>query len=187
MIILGVDPGATTGWCAYDIGPNLKWYPETIEQHRVVGAGRFPGHDFDQPFMDAIDSLPREHAVVVERPKGYGPTRPQVVDCAYVCGRLVSDLEQWWSATPSLDVHELTRLDVKRRLREYHCGEVATTRDSDVWAALVLMHGEGSDRKERTKKKVVIEQAGVLGGITSHERAALAVAVAFLLPASPSR
>ena len=150
MIVLGIDPGATTGWCMYD-----------TEARRVLEAGQFDGYDVplrgpDEPIPDVI---------VLERPKGYGPTRPQLVDCGYIAGRLVE------RAGRIRDVYELTRLDVKKTLTAATLGEINVRTDATAWAALKLLHG-GDDSAKK---------GGPLYGCKAHERAALAVAVAWVL------
>lgn len=148
MNILGIDPGATTGWCLYD-----------STRSRVIRAGEFPGHQFPEP----TEWLAEVDVAVIERPKGYGPTRPQLVDCGYVAGRIVGELRQFEA------VRELTRLEVCQALTAAMSGVVQCRNDSTVWAALLHMHGG-----ELSGKK-----GGPLHGVKSHARAALAVAYAF--------
>lgn len=162
MRILGIDPGATTGWCIYD-----------TEARRVIACGTFR--------EDAILELPGSafgncDAAVIERPVAHGPTRPQVVDCAWIAGQLWRDLRNLCGRTKA---HTMTRLEVRQALTAMSHGTVRVVNDSTAWAALVLMHGEGSDRKPRRKAGKVIEPGGPLGEVKSHARAALAVAVAW--------
>jgi len=157
--ILGVDPGVTTGWAHYD-----------SEAKAVISCGHFNGHEVENLPSDALTAT-----VVIERPKGYGPTRPQLVDCGYVAGRLV----EWFGGCMECETRELTRLEACKALTAAVHGEVNVRNDSTAWAALVLLHGEGSDRKPKKRKGVVVEAGGAIGGVTSHARAALAVAVAF--------
>ena len=156
-ILLGIDPGATTGWCAYDTAARA-----------VIACGTFPEHHVNIPL--AIWSL-----CILERPKGYGPTRPQMVDCGYVAGRLAEKLSL------SDDYGELTRHEVCRILTDATHGEVRVRNDATAWAALVLLHGPDCDRRPKTKKGQIVATGGPLGSITSHARAALAVAVAWSL------
>jgi hypothetical protein len=153
MKILGIDPGATTGWCVYD-----------TEARRVIASAHLAS--FEMPPLD----LPcRPDYAVLERPRGYGPTRPQVVDCAYVAGRLVERVQR----ELYLDVHELERREICRRLSDAMHGTVNVRNDATAWAALLALHGgDGAAKK-----------GGPLHGVRSHERAALAVAFAWLLPA----
>jgi hypothetical protein len=147
--VLAIDPGATTGWVIYD-----------SEKRCVIERGSFVGHYIvATPMWELCD------ATVVERPVAHGPTRPQVVDCAYVAGRLTERLADLDAA-----VHELTRLDVKKVLTDATFGEVRVKNDATAWAALKLLHGKRCDKK-----------GGPLHGVRSHERAATALAVAYLL------
>jgi hypothetical protein len=163
MRILGIDPGQTTGWCLYD-----------AEARRVVECGHGAGVEVLQKFHGRMDLC---DAVVLERPKGYGPTYPQVVDAAYVCGYLAAVLSDDGGKAP----HELVRRDVCTILTDATHGVIRVKNDTTAWAALVLLHGEGSDRKPKRKNGVVVEPGGPLGEVKSHARAALAVAVAWHL------
>lgn len=153
-LILGIDPGATTGWALYD-----------TEKRLVVEAGKSRGIDV---VAEAEHQASRAGVIVVERPQGYGPTRPQMVDCGYVCGYVVASF-----TAAGLDVVERTRLEVCKALTEAVHGVVRVRNDATAWAALKLLHGgDGCDRK-----------GGPLYAIKSHSRAALAVAVAYALTA----
>ncbi len=163
MKILGVDPGATSGWCVYD-----------SEERRVVVSGQFATHDIvsagnELVSMAGLCRMPIAHVdlAVVERPKGYGPTRPQVVDCAYVAGRLVQKL-----IAARVHTGELERREVCRRLTDAMFGEVRVRNDATAWAALLALHGGDAAAKK----------GGPLYGVRSHGRAALAVAFAWSLP-----
>lgn len=150
MRILGIDPGAKTGWCVYD-----------SVQGRVIGRGVVVEADLRTTECDIYFD-----ECVIERPKGYGPTRPQLVDCGWVAGRLYEKIR----AKSNSATHTMTRLDVCKALTEATHGEVRVRNDATAWAALKLLHGEGCDKK-----------GGALHGVRSHERAALAIAVAFSL------
>lgn len=165
--ILGIDPGKTTGWCIYD-----------ATRKEAIACGEFAEWD-----VDAINDpwAGITSRVVVERPKGYGPTRPQLVDCGYVCGRIVERLRFRFTAPK---VHELTRHDVCKTLTEATHGVVNVRNDATAWAALLLLHGgDAAGEKPRTKKGVEVSPGGALGRVTGHGRAALAVAVAWSLKA----
>lgn len=149
MILLGIDPGAKTGWVTYD-----------TETRRVVESGTSAGIDV----VAEADTTDVE-LVVIERPRGYGPTYPQVVECGYVCGYVVASL-----TAEGHDVCELVRHDVTKILSDATRGAVRVKNDATAWAALVLLHGDGCDKK-----------GGALHGVRAHERAALAVAVAWAL------
>lgn len=169
MIILGIDPGATTGWCLYDSG----------DRH-VIEWGHFPGHAVAISSMAELAGV-----VVVERLRPHGASFPQVVEAAYTAGRIVERFACSREYGCEGVVHEVLRDVVRKTLQEATHGAVKVKDDKSVWAALVLLHGEGSDRKPKKRKGVVVEEGGAIGGVTSHARAALAVAVAFALREKP--
>lgn len=150
MLVLGIDPGATTGWCLYD-----------TEAKRVVDSGTFK--ETDAPSGLVIRS---RDFCVIERPIAHGPTRPQVVDCAWHAGQLAIIMQ----AIP------MTRREIKLILTEATQRDVVVKDDASAWAALVLLHGEGSGERP-TKKRL----GGCIGRVTTHERAALALVVAWAI------
>lgn len=152
-MILGIDPGETTGWTLYD-----------EVNKRAVRSGEFERHFWDV-------SVAVDWPVVIERPVAHGPTRPQVVETAYIAGRLS---QLFWTLCPLR--YELTRLQVRQRLQLATHGVVQVKNDATVWAALKILHG-GDDSAKR---------GGALYGVKAHGRAALAVAVAWTLPAAPN-
>ena len=152
MNILGIDPGATTGWCLYD-----------TEAKRVLEAGSFRGVEYSAEMTSAVA---KAQAVAVEKPVAYGPTRPDVVECAWIAGIL-------WHRFGS---EVMTRREVKQILTDATNRDVRVVDDASAWAALKLLHGEGSDVKP-TKKR----EGGCIGRVTSHERAALALVVAWAI------
>lgn len=176
-MILGIDPGATTGWCLYD--PTLR---------RAIECGEFDGHDYGGTAFDLASHGAGHSAIesiVIERPRGYGAmARPQLIDCGYVCGRMVERLARRDSLRPR-EIHELTRLDVCKALTAAVHGQINVRNDSTAWAALLLLHGDDAGRKAKVKRGVEIAPAGALGIVTGHARAALAVAVAWSLRGTP--
>lgn len=164
--ILGIDPGETSAWCLYE-----SW------TRSVVACGHFK--QFDLPVSEILSHTAARIAVI-ERPKAYGPTRPQVVECAYIAGRLFDRVRN--AVTES--VYEIERREVKKVLTAATNKDVVVVDDATAWSALVLLHGEGSDAKPRTRKGVEVAPGGAIGRVTGHERAALAVAVAFALRAN---
>lgn len=162
-LILGVDPGETTGWCVYDRDAKESCASGVFDSF-MVPTNWMNGDAWGD--RDDVDyELP---LAVLERPVAHGPTRPQVVECAYTAGRLFTILE----SDCALDIHELTRLEVRRRLQTATNGVIQVKNDATVWAALKLLHGgEGAAKK-----------GGPLYRVTGHCRAALAVAVAWTLP-----
>ena len=166
MRILGIDPGATTGWVIYHDAGTGRF---------VEACGEFRGDDM-------LSSMPGRFwsvdAAVIERPVAHGATRPQVVDCAWIAGCLWRDL---WAMVGCDKCHTVTRLEVRQALTAAVHKVVSVRDDKTAWAALTLIHGDGSDRKPRTRKGVVIEDGGCIGRTTGHARAALAAAVAWRL------
>lgn len=149
MNIMGIDPGATTGWCLYD-----------AIRGRALASGQFPGADVS---LEMREQSRNASVFVIERPMGYGPTYPQVVDAAWYGGQLATLCSA--SAAP------ITRREIKAILTEATQGDVRVKDDATAWAALKLLHGGESSAKK----------GGPLYGIKAHERAALAVAVAFAI------
>lgn len=159
MRVLGIDPGATTGWCLYT---------DTDGGRFAQAQGMFREAEMTPEF-----AIARRNAdvVVLERPVAHGPTRPQVVDCAWFAGKIAA-------MTGAIT---MTRLEIRQTLTAATHGVVTVRNDATAWAAVVLLHGDGSDRKPKRRKGVVVEAGGPLGEVTAHARAALAVAVAFVL------
>ena len=162
MLILGLDPGATTGWCAYDTATSS-----------VVRCGHFAGSDVPYGLIGMSFD-----ATVIERPKGYGATYPQVVDAAWHAGILWQQFGR---------CHTLERREVRAILTDATLGTVRVKNDASAWAALVLLHGDGSDKRAKTRKGEIVEAGGPLGGVTSHARAALAVAYAWWLQSAKGK
>lgn len=161
-IILGIDPGTTTGWCIYD-----------EDKQTAIAAGQFDEHHTDFANYTGLVT-----DVVIERPKGQGPTRPQVVECGITFGRIIEWASRKWHPT---HVHEMLRYDIKSILSSATHGEIHVKNDATAWAALVLLHGDGSGVKPRSRKGEVVDVGGCIGIVKSHERAALAAAVAWSL------
>lgn len=157
-MILAIDPGAKTGWVTYH-----------VEDERVVDCGTFETCCIDEIPDDAVESA---DVVVIERIVAHGPTLPAVVEAAYVCGRIVGEIPR--------SVFEFKRHEIRKTLTDATYGEVRVKNDATAWAALVLLHGEGSDAKPRTRKGVEVDPGGSIGRVRSHERAALAAAVAYV-------
>jgi len=171
-IILAIDPGKTTGWASY-----------YLEGRRPVGSGSQLCHGIATDELDARlvpDEVgPPPDLIVIERPKGYGPTRPEMVDCGIVAGELWAQARDEWGDAPR---YWMDRIEVRKTLQQAVHSAIHVRNDATAWAALVHLHGEGSDaRGRKATKKVPGVEPGPLAGITSHSRAALAVAVAFAI------
>lgn len=157
--VLGIDPGATVGWCVYS----------TVER-RAIASGEFQGDDLPDDVAEqarlcsliVIESLHDPHANIY----------PATVRSAITQGHIERQLHTY---------ERMTRHDVKRVLTAAVLREPVVTDDATAWKAVVRLHGEGCDAKPRKKKGVVISPGGALGAVTGHARAALAVAVAFTL------
>lgn len=156
MNILGIDPGITTGWAVYD-----------SVNRRCIAVGRFLSYHVPED----VRIRSRLAICVIERLRPHGASYPQVVESSYVCGRIVGML-----GDETRPVHELRRDDVRRELQLATFGSVQVSDDATVWAALRQIHGDGCTSK-----------GGALHALKSadaeHERAALAVAVAWALRA----
>lgn len=161
MLVLGVDPGKKTGWCSYD-----------TEHRWAVAAGEFPNWE-----IDIGDRCANPDAVVLERPKGQGPTFPDVVEAGIAFGWLL----RWFEARLP-NVHWIYRYDVKSALRDATLGEVLPTNDRGVWAALKMLHGgDNADRVASKKNPLAgpLAKCRANGKLTTDTQAALAVAVAW--------
>lgn len=160
MILLGIDPGATTGWCAYDTDKRVAIASGCFERDET------PRHD----------PLPwPASTIVIERPVAHGPTRPEVVECARIEALIFERFRRLRTT------HEMTRLQVRQTLQAAVAGTIRVWNDATVWAALKALHGDGCDAKPRRKKGVVVTPGGAIGEVKGHARAALAVAVAWWL------
>jgi len=155
--ILGIDPGATSGWCIYNDALRC-----------VTAAGQF------ETFAVPRECLAFRGLCVVERPEGYGVTRPQMVDCGYYTGRIVEILRRDTEG----NVVELTRREVKKILTAATQRDVVVTDDASCWAALKLLHTENADVPMPDKKGGALYE---LRGHGTHGRAAAALCVAFSL------
>ena len=155
MILLGIDPGATTGWVHY-----------CADQRKVLAAGNFRGDDLPEAVWKPGYTI--EHAIIESLVPARGNIFPAVVDSAVTQGHIERQLIH--------RPHRMTRLEVKQTLTEAVLREPVVKDDKTAWQALVALHGPGSDQK-RTKDR----QEGCIGLVTGHERAALAVAVAWAI------
>ncbi len=164
--VLGVDPGATTGWVLYDRVDRM-----------VIESGEFRDVLLSPEIAKVI---PEAGQVVLERPRGQGSTRPQVVECGITFGRLFEMMRalNW-------ETHWLYRLTVCQRLTFALHGTIVVRNDSTAWAALVALHGPNSDSRGKVKKGQFVEPAGAIGRLGPHAKAALATAVALHLPDPP--
>lgn len=164
-LLCGVDPGEKTGWCLYD--PNGK---------RVIEAGMTERYELSARMEIAVHDA--EIVVIESMIEPRAGIYPQTVKSAIYEGRLH---ERIVNRRGIDDIELLSRHDAKLILTDATLNEVRAVDDKNVWRALCLLHGDGADRKAKVKKGVVVEPGGPLAGVRSHERAALAVAVAAFL------
>lgn len=157
MRILGIDPGATTGWCVYD-----------SEAQKVLCVGEMactPGR------IQPIEYPTARQEVDVVAIESFEEARAniyrEVVQAAIIEGRIRQDL----SSRCIAPVHAMPRMEVKKILTAAMHGEIHVQKDKDVWQALLQLHGGDQSAKK----------GGPLYGVKSHARAALAVAVAWAL------
>lgn len=160
MNLLGIDPGATTGWCLYD--PQAR---------RVVDRGTFEKFHVPEELIQRIRNG-GVRCVVESFDDVHAGIYPQTVHAAEVLGRI----EERILCLAGQEPGRITRFDVKRTLHNWIMGEWPVQKDRDVWAALLKLHG-GIDAAKK---------GGPLHGAKAHERAALAVVVAYSLPLVPS-
>lgn len=167
MLILGIDPGATTGWCIY-----------STEERAAIESGIFKGHGIRTHIRDLCLAA---HVVVIESMiEPHGKIFPAVVQAGITEGRLTEHALMTTAREPEL----LSRHDVKLTLTAATQRTVVVTDDKTAWQALALLHGEGSDRKPRRKGGVIVEPGGPLG--PESAQATLAAKAAKWMDANPS-
>ena len=161
MLILAIDPGASTGWCLYD-----------TEGKRVVDCGTFERwHCADM--ANAIGRNRVEYVVIESVVPARGGIYPQTVEAALIQGHLEEFIECRLVNQPQ----RMTRGDIRKTLSAAVHRDPVVVNDKTAWQALTILHGDGSDR--RTTKKG--GPGGCIGDVMSHERAALAAAVAWAI------
>ena len=139
-----------------DPGQTSGWCIYDTDARRAVASGQFENADL--PYIEQLFDI-----VVIERPTGYFGSPPAMVECGIVFGMLHERLDQ------AHEVESLKRHDVKRILSDATHREILVKNDATAWAALKLLHGGEASAKK----------GGPLHGVKAHERAALAVAVAW--------
>lgn len=166
VYIIGVDPGATTGLVCY--------HPDT---HRVEMARSLITSALDS--ASSFAALGRVLAewkgvlidakvhVVLEQPRGYGATRPEVVDSAFVAGLAFAAARAYpeWACITLERRHVTAQLSIATR----HA--IRVTNDKTAWQAVKLLHG--LDPVAR------LPRDHTLASVKDHERAALAVVVSY--------
>lgn len=154
MIVLGIDPGATTGWVLYD-----------TDHRTAISSGDFRGDDIPSEMpAHGIDFV-----VIESLHEPRGNIYPAVVQAGITQGHIERQM-RW------LPMHRITRADVKTILTEATLREPVVRDDKTAWQALVALHGDGSG--DRPTKK---HAGGCIGSVTAHQRAALAAVVAWCI------
>lgn len=172
MIVIGIDPGATIGVCAYDTVARrvIESQSEPVKHARYLAS-------WVQDYSAA--------AIGIERARIYGKGGGQVADTIEQVGwflaMLGADLPRSKDAIVDCDgVYTVERRAVVKALSLAVGQQVQG--DAGVWAALCALHHDATRRPvaakpaTRTKPAVEAVDAGPLYGVTAHERAALAVA-----------
>lgn len=176
MKILGIDPGNTIGLCVYD-----------TEAKRAVWAGQYAT---PQEAMNEVRSACRRHdpigAIGIERARIYGAGGRTVANTIEQVGWLLASLGASLPDGKDAicdcggDVFTLERRAVVSALGAAVGQSVKG--DAGVWQALCTLHPGAAQRPvaaklaTRTKPAVDAVEAGPLFGVSSHARAALAVA-----------
>ena len=159
MIVLGIDPGKTTGWATY-----------CTDDRRVLASGTFPGAS-----VSWQNEITQCDEIVIEKPRVFPGSPPPIGDACIDAGVLWHMLLTLSRRAP----HWLYMSTVRSRLSAATHGEVCAKTDATVTAALRVIHGDGSDKRPKIKKGQIVEQGGPIWVRNSHERDALAAAWAF--------
>jgi len=171
-IIIGIDPGATIGLCVYDTTAGQALASLTTRDPvEAVGWVKL-GADHD--------------AIGIERARIYGAGGASVANTIEQVGWLLASLGASLPDSSAAivrcgaDVHTLERRAVVSTLSAAVGQSVKG--DAGVWQALCTLHPGAAQRPvaakpaTRTKPAVEAVEAGPLYGVSSHARAALAVA-----------
>jgi hypothetical protein len=173
--ILGIDPGATIGLCVYD-----------TEAKRAVFAAQHTDP------MEAVHHV--RHLITVWWPKGIGIERARIYgtggnevantieQVGFILGKLAERLPDNSGSICECGggYYTVTRQAVVSAL-SVAVGQ-SVKGDAGVWQALCTLHPGGGQRpvaaKPATRQKPAVDavEAGPLFGVSSHARAALAVA-----------
>lgn len=150
MNLIAIDPGTTKSG--------------VIE----ICDGRIHGHIFDNEdlelYLHDAAFVEARHRCIIEMIASYGmPVGREVFETCVWIGRFMA------AFGPS-KCDRMFRGDVKR-----HLCQSPRAKDPHVWQALLDRYGPGKEKAVGSKKN-----PGPLYGITSHQRAALAVAVCWI-------
>lgn len=175
MIVIGIDPGATIGLCVYDTTAGRVLFSA---QHRD------PAEAVDHAMHLTV--VHKAQAIGIERARIYGAGGASVANTieqvGWLLGRFQASLPAGSEAIQQCD---WLRWTVERRAvvkaLSAEMGE-SVKGDAGVWQALCRLHPDAVRRPvaakpaTRTKPAVEAVEAGPLFGVSSHARAALAVA-----------
>jgi len=176
MIIIGIDPGATIGIAVYD-----------TTEGRVLESGQYCDPLEVSKRVPHLWQKHRVKAIGIERARIYGAGGASVANTIEQVGWLLASLSA--DVPTSGDaiqlcgrhgVYTLERRAVAKAL-SVEMGQ-SVKGDACVWAALCRLHPDAVRRPvaakaaTRTRPAVEAVEAGPLYGVSSHARAALAVA-----------
>ena len=175
MIVIGIDPGATIGVCVYDTTAGCVMYSAQYRDLLQV-----------THYVGAVRQTHVVRAIGIERARIYGAGGASVANTIEQVGWLLASLGASLPDTGDAiaycgaSVHTLERRAVVKALST-EMGE-SVKGDAGVWQALCRLHPDAMRRPvvgkpaTRTKPAVEAVEAGPLFGVSSHARAALAVA-----------
>ena len=175
MIIIGIDPGATIGVAVYDTTVGKALY-----------SGQYRNLLEVTHYVEAVRQTHVVRAIGIERARIYGAGGASVANTIEQVGWLLASLGAGLPTSGDAiqlcgnDVYTLERRAVVKAL-SVEMGQ-SVKGDAGVWAALCRVHPDAVRRPvvgkpaTRTKPAVDSVEAGPLYGVSSHARAALAVA-----------
>ena len=166
MIILGIDPGQTIGWCTYD--PAAQ---------RVLDAGQYnAGNAYElEELTEVLHTFPG--MVAIERPRIYAKGGNDIADTIEQCGWMLGVLGKPPGTSPTVaypcgvlafgaDVYLLERRVVLAALSQ--CIGQAVVGDSNVWRALCSFHGV-DPRAKREKPRASAPKSAPYKARKSHQ------------------
>lgn len=176
MIVIGIDPGATIGLCVYDTTAGKAMY-----------SGQYRNLLEVTHYVGAVRQAHVVRAIGIERARIYGAGGASVANTIEQVGWLLASLGAGLPpGTEAIQecgarlVYTLERRAVVKALST-EMGE-SVKGDAGVWQALCRVHPDAVRRPvvgkpaTRTRAAVDAVEAGPLFGVSSHARAALAVA-----------
>lgn len=119
MIVLGIDPGATTGWVLYDTALRV-----------AIASGDFRGDDVPAD----VPSVGIDRVVIESLHEPRGNIYPAVVQAGITQGHIERQMR-------GLPQQRITRAEVKAVLTEATLREPVVRDDKTAWQALVALHG----------------------------------------------